>query len=91
MNLSVSIDEEAQVLEGVYYNEEDETTLTKTEDLQKDSDGNFFMKMLRGGAMMLGLKLHTHSYEYKYNNDATCVKDGTAAPSLSTLPANLFR
>ena len=77
VNVGVTLDSENEVLEGVYYNAEDETTLTKAEDLKKDEQGGFLMKMLRGGAMLLGLKVHTHVYEYKYNNDATCTADGT--------------
>ena len=36
------------------------------------------MKMLRGGAMLLGLDIHTHNYtNWVYNGDATCTQDGT--------------
>ena len=77
VNVGVTIDNEKEVLEGVYYNAEDESTLTATKDLKTDEKGGFLMKMLRGGAMLLGLKVHTHVYEYKYNKDATCTADGT--------------
>ncbi|MBR5111355.1 MAG: hypothetical protein IK099_14345, partial [Clostridia bacterium] len=76
VNVGVTLDADSEVLEGVYYNAGDESTLTKAEDLRK-GEGGFLMKMLRGGAMLLGLKVHTHVYTYTYNNDATCTADGT--------------
>jgi hypothetical protein len=67
-----------QELEGVYYNNNDKTTLTPIDQLEKDGSGNVLMKMLRGGAMLLGLNIHTHDYSnWVYNNDATCTENGT--------------
>ena len=82
VNVSVTL-EDNQMVEGVYYNAEDANSLQKAEDLEKAEDGSFLMKMLRGGAMLLGLKIHTHEYVYVYNNNATCTQDGTETATCS--------
>ena len=43
---------EGEVLEGVYYDGEDETTLTEAKDLRKDDSGNILVAMRRFGGML---------------------------------------
>ncbi|MBR0513333.1 MAG: hypothetical protein IJK06_03675, partial [Clostridia bacterium] len=76
--LSLQLGED-EVLEGVYYNSDDTSTLTETANLQKNTAGSYVMKMLRGGGMLLGLKTHTHIRDTKKENvnDATCKEAGS--------------
>lgn len=53
----INADEEG--LDGVYYNADDKIE-AKAGEWKDNGDGSFWVKMLRGGAMMLGLKTHRH-------------------------------
>ena len=68
---------DGEELEGVYYNADEEDSLIKADELKKDDKGNYLVTMLRGGAMLLGLKMHS-SGEVKEENrvEPTCTKDG---------------
>ncbi|MBQ8111264.1 MAG: hypothetical protein IJ124_14000, partial [Clostridia bacterium] len=53
---------EGDTLEGVYYNAEDAGSLISANELVKDeTTGQYRLKMRRGGAMLLGLKLCAHA------------------------------
>ncbi|MBR0406758.1 MAG: hypothetical protein IJI53_01860 [Clostridia bacterium] len=76
VKVAVSLEDEEE-LNGIYYNNNNKGSLTSVDSLSKDGE-SFLMKMLRGGAMLLGLDIHTHDYsDWRYNNDATCTEDGT--------------
>ena len=76
VKVAVTLDDEEEV-NGIYYNYNNKQSLTSASSLEKDG-GSFLMKMLRGGAMLLGLDIHTHNYtNWVYNGDATCTQDGT--------------
>ena len=64
-------------LDGVYYNAEDTKTLTKTDSLKQNSDGQYLVKMLRGGGMLLGLASHTHA-------PADAVQENRTEPTCET-------
>ena len=71
---------ENEVLEGVYYDGEDESTLTKAEDLKKDDSGSFLIAMKRFGGMLLKLKTHTHTPGSAVKENvvpATCTQTGS--------------
>ena len=71
---------EGEVLEGVYYDGGDESTLTKAEDLKKGADGSFLIAMKRFGGMLLKLKTHTHTPGSAVKENevaATCTKAGS--------------
>ena len=66
-------------LAGIFYNADEEDSLQGVKDLEKDEDGNYVIKMDRGGGMNLGLKWHTHIYEEKEKDrvEPTCTADGS--------------
>jgi len=61
IELTIKINAEDGALEGIYYNADDENSLTTIDNLTKNADGSYVFKMLRGGGMLLGLKVHTHA------------------------------
>ncbi len=71
--------EEDQELTGVYYNADDETTLVSADELETDNEGNFLIRMLRGGFMNLSAAFHTHTPDTRRVDvvDATCTEDGS--------------
>ena len=69
--------EEDEVLDGIYYNAEKEDSLVAADQLETSGSGQWLMKMLRGGGMLLGVKTHKHEYEYtKPIVEATCTEGG---------------
>ncbi len=87
VTLSFQLRDEEE-FEGVYYNAEDKDEDGKVNEeanlltvanggLTKQEDGSLLLKMLRGGGMLLGLKIHTHSYEFDSTiAPATCTEAG---------------
>ena len=73
VKLSVTL-EDTEVLEGVYYDED-----TLVDELEQDENGNFLVRMLRGGGMLLGLKTHKHQLTSHPANAPTCVAGGNTA------------
>ena len=78
VKLGVALDE-GEVLQGVYYDGADESTLTEVADLEKDESGSFFIAMKRYGGMLLKLKTHKHSPATVKENvvPATCTQTGS--------------
>ena len=71
---------EGHALDGVYYNEEDEKALTTADaDRLKQEDGSYWVKMLRGGGMLLKLTTHEHDYSVfvKQVKAPTCTQAGS--------------
>ena len=58
LNITLAEDE---VLEGIYYNSDDASTLTAADKLIRNSNGGYVLNMMRGGGMLLGLKIHKHT------------------------------
>lgn len=80
---------EGEGLDGVYYNAEDKDTEGKVKEganlltvengltAVANAVNTFTLKMLRGGGMLLGLKTHTHEYEFvKREKEPTCTETG---------------
>ncbi len=76
--LSFTLNEAEEGLDGLYYNA-DEKTAAKADEWGKNSDGSYWVKMLRGGGMLLGLNTHKHEKATREENKvaATCTKDGS--------------
>lgn len=73
---------EGSVLDGVYYQDEGEEKVEVAEgDWGKNEDGSFWVKMLKGGGMMLGLKTHKHNEVPDAAVAATCTAAGKTAGS----------
>ena len=65
---------ENEALDGIQYNDDKAAEYTANE------DGSYTVKMLRGGAMLLGLKTHTHAAGSVVTENVvapTCTKDGS--------------
>lgn len=74
VTVTLDIDESEYRFDGIYYNG------TTAAEYAANADGSYSVKMLRGGAMELGLNLHKHvrSEIAKENVIApTCLKDGS--------------
>lgn len=76
-------DTDEKELAGIFYNADEESSLQDVKDLEKDENGNYKIRMERGGAMNLGLKWHTHVYEDRERDKVkpTCTKDGSVTVS----------
>ncbi len=76
VKLSVSINEDEEGLDGVYYY--DGSDKQTTAEYKQDGE-NFIVKMLRGGGMLLGLNTHRHEKATREENKvaATCTAAGS--------------
>lgn len=72
-------DTDEKELSGIFYNAEDESTLQEVKGLNKDENGNYQIRMKRGGGMQLGLQWHTHIYDTREKDrvEPTCTEDGS--------------
>ena len=78
VTVSYKINEAEEGFDGFYY-DGDAKTEAKTDEWGKNDDGSFWVKMLRGGGMLLGLKTHKHEKATREENKvaATCTKEGS--------------
>lgn len=60
-NEIVTLKVNVPVLDGIFYTDGDDNTYTAVNNLTRNADGSYSIKMLRGGSMLLGLKTHTHN------------------------------
>lgn len=75
VKLKISLAED-QELEGIYF---DGDNLLSGDNLKQDGEGNFLVKMLRGGGMLLGLKVgHKHTMEKHAAVNETSTTDGNS-------------
>ena len=78
VKLTFALDEAEEGLDGILYNAEDKTA-AKADEWGKNDDGSYWVKMLRGGGMLLGLSTHKHQKATREENrvEATCAKVGS--------------
>ena len=78
VKLTFALDEAEEGLDGILYNAEDKTA-AKADEWGKNDDGSYWVKMLRGGGMLLGLNTHKHQKATREENrvEATCAKAGS--------------
>ncbi len=70
---------EGEALDGVYYNADDGNSLVAKESVtEKEGVFSYVFKMLRGGAMKLGLKTHRHDFSVfvEHASLPTCTQPG---------------
>lgn len=70
-NETVTIKVNLPVLDGIFYTDGVDNTYTAVNNLTRNADGSYSIKMLRGGSMMLGLKTHTHNSLERQENTGT--------------------
>lgn len=71
---------EDEILEGIYYNNDDTSSLLTADSLVKDSQGGYVLNMLRGGGMLVDLKIHKHTPRAAVSESAvaaTCTSEGS--------------
>ena len=78
VKLAFELDEAEEGLDGILYNADDKTA-AKADEWGRNDDGSYWVKMLRGGGMLLGLSTHKHQKATREENrvEATCTKDGS--------------
>ena len=78
VKLAFTLNEAEEGLDALYYNADDKTA-AKADEWGKNDDGSYWVKMLRGGGMLLGLNTHKHEKATREENKvaATCTKAGS--------------